>query len=286
MDYVELTCFVGRKKQLAKEILTGELAIIGFESFVDEENCLKGYIPADDFDFNAIKNLSINDNSDFDIRYSYETIKAQNWNEEWEKHYFEPILVKENCLIRGTFHEDTPKVQYEILIDPKMSFGTGHHETTSLMLEKMLNIDFTGKSVLDMGCGTGVLAILASMRNAEKIYAVDIDEWAFQNATENTALNNAKNIEVACGDIQKLEQRMFDVIIANINRNILLQDIKAYAKHMNENGKLLMSGFYKADIEAIKKEAEKNGFSYISYQEKNKWVCVEFAYKIEKSTID
>jgi ribosomal protein L11 methyltransferase len=210
------------------------------------------------------------------IEFATEVVPVQNWNEEWEKNYFQPIILGNECVIRSSFHTGTPEVKYEILIDPKMSFGTGHHETTSLMLNELLKVDVAGKSFLDMGCGTAVLAILARMKGAMPVTAIDIDEWAYTNSLENISLNSVSEIKVLLGGAELLGSETFDIIQANINRNILLNDIQHYAKCMHVGSSLYMSGFYLEDIPVIREEAEQNGLTYVSFTEKNRWVAVHF----------
>ena len=209
------------------------------------------------------------------IEYVVQDIPPTNWNEEWEKNYFKPIVIGNECVIHSSFHENVAPAKYNIVIDPKMSFGTGHHETTSLMIEEILRMNVEGKRVLDMGCGTSVLAILAAMRGAGEVMAVDIDEWCTENSEENIKLNNVLGIDVRLGGAEVLKGHSFDIIIANINRNILLADIKQYSDCLPAGGELYMSGFYKEDIPFIEEEANKNGLQLVSYNEKNNWVAVK-----------
>jgi ribosomal protein L11 methyltransferase len=201
----------------------------------------------------------------------------KDWNEEWEKNFFQPIVIEDRCCIHSTFHHDTPPAEYEILINPQMAFGTGHHETTSSIIAELLDTDLLGKRVLDMGCGTSILAILASMRGAREVTAIDIDDWCVNNSRDNIALNNCTNITVELGDAHSLAGREpFDVVIANINRNILLADMPAYAAVMKAGSQLLMSGFYVEDIPAIRQMAESLGFRFEHHREKNRWAAVKF----------
>jgi ribosomal protein L11 methyltransferase len=276
MDYIELHCKIKSDNiQEISEILIAELNEIAYESYDESEDGINAYILEKFFDIGKVKNLQVNEIPEVKIEYTHKVIKTQNWNAVWEKN-FEPIIVDDQCLIRAPFHKDTPKTKFEIIIEPKMSFGTGHHETTFLMLKTMLGIDFEGKNVLDMGCGTGVLAILASFKNASKITAIDIDEWAYNNTIENIEKNNCSNIEVFQGDASLLTDQEFDIIIANINRNILIDDIKHYASVLKSKGTLLLSGIYNEDIPMIKDEAFKNDLEYISFIEKHNWVAVRF----------
>ncbi|MGM0504970.1 MAG: 50S ribosomal protein L11 methyltransferase, partial [Bacteroidota bacterium] len=230
MDYIELTCRVDTKKpETAFEILVAQLNEIGYESYDQEEEKLKAYILEKFFDIDAVRKLQVNTLPNCTIHYSWQVIKTENWNQVWEKS-FKPIVVDNECVIRAPFHTGTPPLKYEIIIEPKMSFGTGHHETTYLMLKTMLELDFKDKTVLDMGCGTGVLAILAKLKGAKTVTAIDIDEWAYKNTLENIEKNNCTDIQVFQGDASLLKNQNFDIVIANINRNILMSDISAYAR--------------------------------------------------------
>ena len=206
--------------------------------------------------------------------------KQKARNEEWEKNFFQPIVIGDRCCIHSTFHKDTPKTEYEILINPQMAFGTGHHETTSSIISEMLEADLKGKSVLDMGCGTSILAILASMRGANPVTAIDIDDWCVNNSKDNIALNHIHNITVELGDANLLKGRKpFDVIIANINRNILLADLPHYAACMHPGSEIFMSGFYMQDIPFIREKAESLGMEFVHHREKNNWAAVKFIMK-------
>ena len=276
MNYVEITLSIQPFEEYIADILASELGEIGFDSFVPTENGIIAYIQESNFQKQDFENLL----SDFPvfgkIDYSIKNIPQENWNEEWEKNFFEPIIIGNECVIHSSFHKNIPQAKYNIIIDPKMSFGTGHHETTSLMIEEILKMDFVGKKVLDMGCGTSVLAILASMRGAKNVTAIDIDEWCVENSHENVKLNNVSDIEILLGDAELLKGMIFDIIIANINRNILLADIRQYAECLTNNGELYMSGFYKEDIPIIETEANKNGLKLDCFKEKNGWVVVRF----------
>ncbi len=276
MNYIELTCQLSPYSSENAEIIIAFLSQSGFESFSDEAPVVKAWIPENLFKLDVqdfVQNLQI-DNIKIDIKHRL--IKEQNWNETWEKNYFEPILIADKCIIRSTFHENTPKLKYEILIDPKMSFGTGHHETTFLMMEEILDIDVQGKTILDMGCGTGILAILSAQKGAKEICAVDIDKWSYNNTLENLQLNAIKNVHVELGDKNIIGQKFFNIIYANINKNVLLQDIPDYAAHIHQGGKLLLSGFYISDFEDINKVAIKSGLQLSKKREKNKWLMLNY----------
>lgn len=279
MDYVELICKIkADNTQEITDILIAELNEIGYESYDETEEGLNAYILEKFFDLEKVKQLQVNNIPNILIDYSHEVIKTQNWNEVWEKN-FDPIIVEDQCLIRAPFHKDTPKTKYEIVIEPKMSFGTGHHETTYLMLKTILELSLIDKVVLDMGCGTGVLAILAELKGAKDVTAIDIDEWAYNNTIENIEKNNCKNIKVYQGDASLLTSQEFDVIIANINRNILMDDIKHYSRTLKSGGTLLLSGLYDKDLPMVKEEAAIHQIEYIQHFEKHNWVAAKFYKK-------
>ncbi|WP_299397210.1 50S ribosomal protein L11 methyltransferase [uncultured Gelidibacter sp.] len=260
--------------QPGTEILIAELGYAGFESFVETEEGVTAYIQKDEWNDAILEDIQILDSDEFEITYTFEDIEQTNWNEEWEKN-FNPIIVDDVCSVRAPFHEK-PDTEYDIIIEPKMSFGTGHHETTHMMIQHILKNDFKDKSVLDMGCGTGVLAILAEMKGAKPIDAIDYDNWCYLNSLENVERNNCEHITVLEGDASLLKDQKYDVIIANINRNILLNDLGAYAKCLNPNGTIFLSGFYDDDIPAIEEECNKQGLTYVERLEKNKWVALKF----------
>jgi ribosomal protein L11 methyltransferase len=260
--------------QPASDILIAELGDAGFESFVENEDGISAYIQQNDWSETILDDIQILKSEEFTITYTKNFIEQVNWNEEWEKN-FNPIIVDDVCSVRAPFHEK-PNTQYDIVIEPKMSFGTGHHETTHMMIQHILKNDMAGKTVLDMGCGTAVLAILAEMKGAQKLDAIDIDNWCYLNSIENAERNNCNNITVLEGDVSLLEGRNYDVIIANINRNILLNDIHQYAKCLNKNGVLFLSGFYKDDISAIEDECVKHHLKLTETLERNHWVALKF----------
>jgi ribosomal protein L11 methyltransferase len=259
----------------ATEILIAELGYAGFESFVENKEGVIAYIQKEEFKEDILDDIFILKSDEFNIEYQKEEIEQVNWNSEWEKN-FNPILIDDTVYIRAPFHNKLPNIKYDIVIEPKMSFGTGHHETTHMMVKHLLNIDFKDKKVLDMGCGTGILAILAEMLGANPIDAIDIDNWCYLNSVENAERNQCKNISVFEGDASLLINKKYDVIIANINRNILLNDIKTYANSLNENGILLLSGFYQEDIPIIDAEVSKFNLKLQTIEERKNWVALKY----------
>ena len=261
--------------QPAVEILIAELGYAGFESFVENEEGVIAYIQKEEWNENILNDIYILSSDEFKIDYTFEDIEQTNWNEEWEKN-FNPIVVDDLVSVRAPFHEKRDDVKYDLIIEPKMSFGTGHHETTHMMIQHILQNDFKNKSVLDMGCGTGVLAILAEKVGAIKLDAIDIDNWCYLNSLETVERNDCKNISVFEGDVTLLNDKKYDSIIANINRNILLADISEYAKCLNENGSLFLSGFYEQDIPIIEAECNKQMLKLTKTLQKGQWVSLKF----------
>jgi ribosomal protein L11 methyltransferase len=277
MNYIELNCSLQSTKEelLSAYLITG-LGDIGYETFDDEGSNLKAYIPEVKFNKQLLNELIHEIPDEFGkITWGVSTIEQENWNTEWEKN-FNPVIIYNTVLIKASFHQNLPSFPYEILIDPKMSFGTGHHSTTALMIKTMLGYSFTGKSVLDMGCGTGVLAILAQKLGASSITAIDIDEWAVDNARENFAQNGIYDYTLLNGGAELLPLDQFDIVLANINRNILINDMSNYASSLKAEGQLFISGIYHTDLEIVKISAEQNGLVFKNYIEKNSWVAVCF----------
>ncbi|MDY3268414.1 MAG: 50S ribosomal protein L11 methyltransferase [Phocaeicola sp.] len=277
MKYFEVTFTAQPCNEIVTDVISAITAEIGFESFVECEGGVKAYIQQSLFDEETLKSVLADfPIPDTNVSYTIFEPEDKDWNEEWEKNFFQPIVIDNRCVIHSTFHKDYPKAEYDIVINPQMAFGTGHHETTSSILGELLDADLKGKSVLDMGCGTSILAILASMRGAAKVTAIDIDDWCVNNSRDNIALNNINNITVELGDASLLEGREpFDVIIANINRNILLNDMHAYVSCMHSGSEIYMSGFYVQDIDAIREKGESLGLKFVHYREKNNWVAVK-----------
>ena len=267
--------FKAQPLQPAVEILIAELGYAGFESFVETDEGVTAYIQKEEWNATILEDIQILKSDEFEITYTFEDIEQTNWNEEWEKN-FNPIIVDNVCAVRAPFH-DAFYTKYDIIIEPKMSFGTGHHETTHMMIQHVLKNDFKGKSVLDMGCGTGVLAILAELKGAKAIDAIDYDNWCYLNSLENVERNNCNNITVIEGDASALKNK-YDIIIANINRNILMQDMETYVSCLNESGMLFLSGFYSNDISMIQAECEKYLLKFEEKLERNNWVSLKFLH--------
>jgi len=260
----------------ASEILIAELGELGFESFVENEDGITAYVPEEQFADDLLDEVQILKSEEFSIDFKVKKIERVNWNEEWEKN-FTPILVDDECSVRAPFH-DKPDTRFDIVIEPKMSFGTGHHSTTHMMIQHILKNDWEGKSVLDMGCGTGVLAILARMKGATPVEAIDIDNWCYLNTLENIERNNCEDIKVEEGGAELLPGRKYDVILANINRNILLNDMATYVECLQKSGSIYFSGFYTEDLQAIKSACEKQGLKFIEHIERNNWVAAKVSF--------
>ncbi len=273
-NYIELEFTVEPKEQ-GSDVLIAQLSDIGFESFIENNSGFTAYITEDSFDETQL-NIALSFCKDF-FKFSYEKkiIPQQNWNKEWESN-FQPIEIAGKCYIRAPFHEAKAGFIYDVIIEPKMSFGTGHHDTTQLMIGKLMSLDIKNKSLLDMGCGTGVLAIVASMIGANPITAIDIDEWSYENTLENLQKNNIANVAVFKGDATLLKGKMFDTILANINKNILLRDMSFYFNSLETKGNLVISGFFETDINELVKRAEESGLKLEGKQVSNTWATVHF----------
>lgn len=272
MSFVELTLSLHPD---FSEILIAELAEIGFDSFVETEEGLKAYITSDLWDEAVLQELLERYKASAQLEASWEALEKQNWNETWENS-FSPIQVEDTILVRATFHAPDPAFPIEIIITPKMSFGTGHHETTSQVMSLQLGIDHEGKSVLDVGTGTGILAILAAKLGAQTVHGFDIDEWSVENTLENMELNNTPAITVSQGTIQNQTQKSYDIVLANINRNILLAEIPTYVQFMAPTSHLFVSGFYTHDAHDIETVALEHGLKKITEKSKNGWAAIVF----------
>lgn len=264
--------------EIEGDILNSLLCEIGFESFVNTSDGVEAYIKEELFDAETIAEV-VKHGYSFSsvISYTTETIVGEDWNQEWEKNYFTPIVIADRCVIHSTFHKDIPKMEYDIVIDPKMAFGTGHHQTTSLMVGAILDMDMVGKRVTDVGTGTGILAMLSSICGASSVNGIEIDAMAYENAVENVGLNNIDNVMVHLGDASLLADKevfLADVLLANINRNIILADIDKYASVLVEGGLMLLSGFYSADVDVLMTEAEKFNLTMIEQRQKDDWTMI------------
>lgn len=276
MNYVKSEFTILPDNQEFREILIAVLGEYGYESFVENEHSIDAFIQLSLYTEGLLDELS------FDPQFSFkvinEEIPDQNWNEVWEKNYFKPLVISEKCVVRAPFHTEYPNAQYEIIIEPNMAFGTGNHETTTMMMEFILESELEGKKVLDMGCGTGILAILSSMRGAESVTAIDIDKWSYDGTTENASLNNISNIIPILGDVNSIPESTFDLILANIQRNVILADIPRYAKALNKEGALIVSGFYMNDLNDITTKAKELGLVLLRTKTMNNWCSACFTF--------
>jgi ribosomal protein L11 methyltransferase len=276
MNYYELLFTTITEEDYQQDLLINALGEIGFDTFEELDFGFKAYIPATDFNQERLDNeLALYKNM-FSFSYEIVLIPQKNWNEVWESN-FEPIEIKDQIFVRATFHGPKPEFPYEIVIDPKMAFGTGHHQTTSMMLEFILENDFNDKNVLDMGCGTGILAIMASKLGSTMIIAIDCDPVCYESTIENSQLNTINNIVALCGSKEVIPDNQFDIILANINRNILLDQMERYSEVLGDNGEIYFSGFYETpDLAIITEEAIKHGLKYISHKKNKDWVAAKF----------
>ena len=274
MNYTKISFKLTPDSEENREILVAVLSDLAFESFDETEDQVLGYIPGESFNFGEMDEIT--STLPFSVHSENEMVPDQNWNEVWEKNYFKPLLIGGRCLVRAPFHTEYEPAEFELVIEPKMAFGTGNHETTTLMAEQILNMDLTGKTVLDMGCGTGILGMLASLQGAKSITAIDIDKWSFESTVENALLNNISNLEAKLGDATLLGLETYEVIFANIHKNVIINDLPAYEKVLQPGGKLYLSGFYKHDMADVKEKAESLGLQETGFHEKNNWVVYSF----------
>jgi len=273
MDFIEVAV---QAPQDFTDILTAELSEIGYDTFMDTETGFNAYITEGVFSETELQEVIGRYQGMAEISYETNKIAKQNWNEEWEKN-FEPLIIGNEVSVRASFHPRPENVQYDIVINPKMTFGTGHHETTTLMIENQLTVDHKDKRVLDMGTGTGILAIMACKLGAKEVVGVEIEDWSVENAAENAELNNCPNITVHLGDVTAVENdQPYDIVLANINRNVLLADMAAYTKLLKNGGPLVLSGFYTEDVPVLQEEAERCGLIFETKREKNNWVSAIF----------
>jgi len=260
--------------KIGSEILIAELAELGFDSFEETAEGVDAYLLNDKWNKKILSGLNILSNLAFDIKYSSKIIHQKNWNKIWESN-FKPILINKYCGVRANFHPPL-NLKYELVITPKMSFGTGHHETTSMVMNYILNMNFNGLKVLDVGCGTGILSILSEKTGASSIDAIDVDKWCYENTIENSILNKCNFVRAFCGNITFFEQSKYDIILANINKNIIMNDISIYSKLLNPRGQLILSGFYVSDIIEIDNKAKSLKLEIVSEKVKNSWASIHY----------
>ncbi|PJJ84229.1 50S ribosomal protein L11 methyltransferase [Mucilaginibacter auburnensis] len=276
MNYYELSFAVEDEDGYRRDLLINALGDMGFDTFEETENGFNAYIPVDNFNEEQLIAILNPFYDEFPLSYTVKLIEQQNWNEVWESN-FEPISIGDEIYVRATFHQPRPEFKYEIVIDPKMAFGTGHHQTTAMVLQFILENDFAGKNVLDMGCGTGILAIMAAKLNAKHVTAIDYDPICYESTLENAALNAVNNITALCGSKEVIPDEQYDTILANINRNILLDQMERYAEVLKPGGEIYFSGFYETpDLEIITKAAGQYGLKYIAHKKDKDWVAAKF----------
>jgi len=266
--------FTPLRSEEEKSFLIAELLEVGFESFLDDENSLLGYISSEFYPKDLINNITFFKNHP-EVKFEVRPLEDKNWNQEWESNYH-PVTIAGKCHVRAPFHPPLENIAYEIIIEPKMAFGTAHHETTQLMTTWLLELDVDGKEILDMGCGTGILAILANKMGARYVIGLDNDVWAWRNGLDNFRINEVAEGDIYLGNSTLIGKNHFDVILANINRNVLLQDMKTYYEGLRENGMLLISGFYQKDVETITASASGSGFKLIATRNLNDWAVMLF----------
>jgi ribosomal protein L11 methyltransferase len=269
MEYTEFDIRLNEVNPYA-DILVARLNEIEFESYSEVEGGIRAYVQTKLLDTDAAKEILSEISKLTKVSFTINKVEQKNWNAQWESNY-SPVVINDSCVIRAHFHNNFPALKYEIIITPKMSFGTGHHQTTLLMVNEMFNLDLKEKFILDMGSGTGVLAILASKLGARHLIAIDSDEWAFKNAKENSQLNNISNINFIHGDINDIGDTKFDVVLANISRNVILNDIEIYVDQMKDDGEILLSGFLKEDIPLILEKTGQLGLELVVVKNKDKW---------------
>jgi ribosomal protein L11 methyltransferase len=273
MDFIEVAIQAPAE---FTDILTAELSEVGYDTFMDTESGFNAYITENVFSETQLKEVVEKYAGMAQISYETQKIAKQNWNEEWEKN-FEPLIIGDICSVRASFHPKPENVQYDIVINPKMSFGTGHHETTTLMIENQLTVDHKNKRVLDMGTGTGILAIMACKLGASEVVGVEVEDWTVENARENAETNQCSNITVHLGDVTAVQNdEAYDIVLANINRNVLLADMAAYTNLLKSGGPLILSGFYTEDLPVLQEEATRCGLVLESKRTKNNWVSAIF----------
>ncbi len=275
MDYLKVSFTFGEIEEYQKDLLIADLADIDFETFEDTANGFDAFVQKSLFEETKLQAVFAEYQS-LNTNYNIEEVVTENWNKEWESN-FSPLIISDDCYVRATFHEAQPQYQYEIVIDPKMSFGTGHHQTTTMMMRYILETDFTDTSVLDMGAGTAILGILAAKRGAKDVVAIDYDEICYESAIENAKLNHIDNLVSLHGSKEVIPQQNFDIILANINRNILLDQIETYSTVLKNEGLIFFSGFYETpDLDMIKLHCEQFGLTYQNHKKIDNWVAAKF----------
>jgi ribosomal protein L11 methyltransferase len=274
MNYTKISFKLLPDSEENREILVAVLSDLAFESFDETEDQVEGFVPGESFNVDEMNEIT--STLPFSVETQQEMIPDQNWNEVWEKNYFKPLLIGGRCLVRAPFHTDYEHAEFELVIEPKMAFGTGNHETTTLMAEQILEMDLRGKTVLDMGCGTGILGMLASLKGAKSVTAIDIDTWSFESTVENARLNNISNMEAKLGDASLLGSETYEVIFANIHKNVIITDLPVYDKVLEPGSQLYLSGFYTHDMADVKQKAESLGLLETGFHEKNNWVVYSF----------
>ncbi len=279
-DYKALRIESDPCSETITDLLAAFLCDAGYESFTADEKGITAFIRDDQYDENAVKEIL----SDFPMEASFstsaETVEGKDWNEEWEKNYFQPIVIDNLCVVHSSFHTDVPEAEYDIVVDPKMAFGTGHHSTTSQMMRHILNADMAGKSVIDMGTGTGILAILCKKRGAGCVTGIEIDPFAWENAVENGRLN-ATEVNFICGDAAQLDPlEPADIFLANINRNVITSDIGRYASRLKPGGEMYLSGFYRHDVDIVMEAAKPYGLTLLDILEDKDWVAIKLVKSV------
>lgn len=276
MQYIQVSFQFTAIEEYQKDLLIDELGSIGYNTFEDVAGGFAAFIDLDSYDADQLEAITSALDPELNCATIVAEIAAENWNEEWEKN-FEPMVIDDKCYVRATFHQPRPEFPYEIVIDPKMAFGTGHHQTTTMMMQYLLEADVKDKHILDMGCGTGILAILAAKLGAKSLVAIDNDDVCYASTLENSALNNIDNIVAACGGKEVIPQEQFDTILANINRNILLDQIPVYAAVLKEGGDIYFSGFYESpDLDMIKEACKDFSIEYNDHKKIGDWVAAHF----------